>query len=247
MHKWQGHNVIGVPCDGGLYQVNAAAELVDLAAFRRNPAAALSDYVQGCEPVATAIAHATRRGKTLGSVGWQRGFREPAGAGWALVGDAGYLSDPCGGRGISDAFRQADALAPVIMRHLSHAPQDLDRALAPWGRQRDLDFAPFYWQTIDMGKAGPSPAPAPALLAHMYATGRLGEFTDMLSHRRRPDTVLTPARGMRAAAATFIRTGCDRRALLRELRAFATETPGGGGEAAGLTTTPDTTIRRRAV
>lgn len=41
-------------------------------------------------------------------------FRKPFGPGWALVGDAGYLKDPCTAEGITDAFHGAELLAAAI-------------------------------------------------------------------------------------------------------------------------------------
>lgn len=42
-------------------------------------------------------------------------MRQAAGAGWALVGDAGYFKDPLTAHGITDAFRDADLLAAAIL------------------------------------------------------------------------------------------------------------------------------------
>ncbi len=41
-------------------------------------------------------------------------FRRPYGPGWALVGDAGYLKDPCTAQGITDAFHHAELLADAL-------------------------------------------------------------------------------------------------------------------------------------
>jgi flavin-dependent dehydrogenase len=41
-------------------------------------------------------------------------FRKPYGAGWALLGDAGYIVDPLTGQGIADAFRDAEYLAEAV-------------------------------------------------------------------------------------------------------------------------------------
>ena len=49
---------------------------------------------------------------------------QPAGAGWALVGDAGYHRDPITGHGISDAFRDAELLACALDDELTgRAPE----------------------------------------------------------------------------------------------------------------------------
>ena len=41
-------------------------------------------------------------------------YRTPAGAGWALAGDAGHHKDPSTGMGLSDAFLAAELLAQAI-------------------------------------------------------------------------------------------------------------------------------------
>ncbi|MCU9850101.1 NAD(P)/FAD-dependent oxidoreductase [Defluviimonas sp. WL0024] len=42
-------------------------------------------------------------------------FRQSAGPGWALVGDAGYFRDPISAHGISDALRDAEILADAVI------------------------------------------------------------------------------------------------------------------------------------
>ncbi|HUG89154.1 MAG TPA: NAD(P)/FAD-dependent oxidoreductase, partial [Actinomycetota bacterium] len=63
-------------------------------------------------------------------------FRRSAGSGWALVGDAGYHKDPAAAQGITDAFRDAEALAEAIDRGLSDPPT-LDAELETYARTRD--------------------------------------------------------------------------------------------------------------
>lgn len=43
-------------------------------------------------------------------------LKQAFGPGWALVGDAGYFKDPCTAHGVTDALRDADALARAILR-----------------------------------------------------------------------------------------------------------------------------------
>ena len=70
-------------------------------------------------------------------------FRRPYGPGWALVGDAGYLKDPCTAQGITDAFNHAellaDALDAVLRGHRTFA-----EALADYERQRNEAVMPMY-------------------------------------------------------------------------------------------------------
>jgi flavin-dependent dehydrogenase len=70
-------------------------------------------------------------------------FRRPFGPGWALVGDAGYLKDPCTAQGITDAFHHAELLAEALDDGLRrHRP--FDDALADYERRRNTAVMPMY-------------------------------------------------------------------------------------------------------
>ena len=55
-----------------------------------------------------------RRPRLHGFAGHRGFFRRSHGPGWALVGDAGYFKDPLTAHGITDALRDAEALARAI-------------------------------------------------------------------------------------------------------------------------------------
>jgi 2-polyprenyl-6-methoxyphenol hydroxylase-like FAD-dependent oxidoreductase len=222
-HMWANRLVLGGPTDGGLYQALAIPDLSELAAFRRDLEGNLMRYVGECEPVATALERARRVGKVFGAVRWTGFFRDASGPGWVLVGDAGHHKDPTPGRGISDAFRQVDALVPAIVAGLDGSGHGLDEALKRWGRWRDGEFAEHYWMATDLGKAGPPPTPVPELMRRLHAQGKIDLFMDLLGHRRRPSAVLSPARVLGATGRLLARRGCDRRALLREVGALVAE------------------------
>lgn len=63
-------------------------------------------------------------------------FRQAAGPGWSLVGDAGYHRDAITALGISDAFRDAELLAGALDEALRD-PASEGHALAAYGRNRD--------------------------------------------------------------------------------------------------------------
>jgi flavin-dependent dehydrogenase len=54
-------------------------------------------------------------GRLRGFAGVPGHFRQSHGAGWALVGDAGYFKDPLTAHGITDALRDAELLARAIL------------------------------------------------------------------------------------------------------------------------------------
>lgn len=84
-------------------------------------------------------------------------FRKPFGPGWALVGDAGYLKDPCTAAGITDAFHSAELLTDAIDSGLSgrHA---LNETLEDYERKRNQAAFPLYEFTCQLATLAP-PAP----------------------------------------------------------------------------------------
>ncbi len=69
-------------------------------------------------------------------------FRQAAGPGWALVGDAGYFKDPYAAHGISDALRDAELLADAIAAGGTSAER-FDRLVA-YGETRDRLSTPLF-------------------------------------------------------------------------------------------------------
>jgi flavin-dependent dehydrogenase len=70
---------------------------------------------QAAPDIAARVSDAQLQGK-LYFFGGMRGFlRQPWGEGWALVGDAGYMSDPITAHGITNALRDAELLAHAIV------------------------------------------------------------------------------------------------------------------------------------
>ena len=82
------------------------------------------------------LRHAERRSTVHGILSTPNQLRQPAGPGWALVGDAGYHRDPITGNGISDAFRDAELLAVALDDALT-GRTDEHEALARYGSERD--------------------------------------------------------------------------------------------------------------
>jgi flavin-dependent dehydrogenase len=70
-------------------------------------------------------------------------YRQPYGAGWALVGDAGYHKDATTAQGITDAFRDAEALAGALDDVFSGRRRE-DEALADYQATRDRGTMPMY-------------------------------------------------------------------------------------------------------
>lgn len=68
----------------------------------------LSDFYGAYRVLDGLLSGATRSGPVRVLANWQGYFRESAGPGWVLAGDAGHFKDPTPAQGISDALRQAE-------------------------------------------------------------------------------------------------------------------------------------------
>ena len=97
-------------------------------------------FLQVLEASSPELRADVERGTLIGRL---RGFggapgylRQCHGAGWALVGDAGYFKDPLTAHGITDALRDADLLSRAIVAGGT-------RALEAYQRERDALSLPF--------------------------------------------------------------------------------------------------------
>jgi len=89
--------------------------------------------------IAARVSDAQLEGK-LYFFGGMRGFlRQPWGDGWALVGDAGYMSEPITAHGITNALRDAQLLAHAIVE---------GRSLAEYQTARD-DLSHEFFELSD--------------------------------------------------------------------------------------------------
>jgi 2-polyprenyl-6-methoxyphenol hydroxylase-like FAD-dependent oxidoreductase len=94
-------------------------------------------------------------------------FRKPFGAGWALVGDAGYNKDFITAQGISDAFRDAELCTNAVHDSLSGA-RSFDDAMGEHQTTRDQSVIPMYEFTCDFAKLEPPPPQQQQLFGAIY-------------------------------------------------------------------------------
>ncbi len=217
-HRWEGRLVISLPSDNGLYLVVVLPAMSFLPEFREDREAAFMAQARSCAPVADALAGASPVGKMVGMLKFECFFRESAGPGWALVGDAGHFKDPAPGQGIGDAFRQAEAMAPVIVGSINDSDAALDAALRDWARWRDRDAAEHHWLATDFGAARPTPSVVVEVTRRLYEQGRTAELGNVFQHRSKPSAVFTPPVVVKAAAAAMRTPGADRAQIVREVR-----------------------------
>ncbi|MFC3572156.1 NAD(P)/FAD-dependent oxidoreductase [Streptomyces yaanensis] len=108
----------------------------------RTTAPALYERLRGREPVE----------RLRGTGDQQNFFRQAAGPGWVLVGDAGHHKDSITARGISDAFLQVDALVRRLDGLLGGDPAELDAALREFAKERDAALTPGYESTLGVAR-----------------------------------------------------------------------------------------------
>ena len=89
-----------------------------------------------CPQLCADVDRATLTGRLRGFGGANSHLRQCHGAGWALVGDAGYFKDPLTAHGITDALRDAELLSRAIVKGGT-------RALEAYQRERDGLSLPF--------------------------------------------------------------------------------------------------------
>ncbi len=224
-HRWGDRMVWGGPADSGLYLVGVSPEAHERGYFRRNTEAALLAHMRACDTTAHALADARIATKIAGIAKFDGYFREATGPGWVLSGDAGHFKDPALGRGIGDAFMQAETLAPAIVAGLDGSGAGLDTRLRRWAQWRDRRFEGHYWLATNLGRAGSFPTMIPEAVRGLQRQGRLDDFFDLFSHRSRYDDVF-PLRGLGTATVRRLTSRNVRRgALVKEAATLMAREP----------------------
>ena len=113
-------------------------------------------------------------------------FRKPFGAGWALVGDAGYLRDFITAQGISDAFRDAESCASALDAWLSGS-RDFESSMSEYQAARDRQVLAIYDFTCRFAMlAAPSPEMQELFGAVKGSQEAMDGFAQVISGVRSP-------------------------------------------------------------
>lgn len=149
--KWAGF----VPTNDGLTLVGTYFPMAEFDRVRAGVRTAYLDNIAGAAPgLRERLAGATLEDRIYGTGEQRNFFRQAAGPGWALVGDAGHHKDSLTGKGITDAFRQATALAECIGERLRDLPE-LDAALRRYAEERDASMTDGYRDTLAAAELRP--------------------------------------------------------------------------------------------
>lgn len=126
-----------IPTNGGHCVFAAVPAQRFSETFRGDIKRGFLQILEGSSPELRANVERARVIGRLRGFGGATGYlRQCHGAGWALVGDAGYFKDPLTAHGITDALRDADLLSRAIVAGGA-------RALAAYQRERDALSLPF--------------------------------------------------------------------------------------------------------
>lgn len=158
LYPRDGNAIVAEQTNDGLIYVAAGWPRAMFHAVRDNISDFMARAIANCAPdLAERMQGAQRVAPFKGTADFRFFFRQPHGAGWALVGDAGYHRDAVTGQGITDAFRDADLLSAAIHAGLSGQRQ-LTAALAEYQRRRDQAVMPMYEFTYDLARLAPPSA-----------------------------------------------------------------------------------------
>ncbi|WP_396925604.1 NAD(P)/FAD-dependent oxidoreductase [Mycolicibacterium sp.] len=178
------------PTDCGLYMVCVAVG----ADCDRPREEAFDAGIASWPELADLLADARRTGPLRVMANWHGYFRQSAGPGWVLVGDAGHFKDFTPGQGISDALCQAERLADMLPAGLADQSA-VDEATRRWWRWRDRDAYAMHWFATDIGAPGPS-TPVLTEVLRGIADDAHARHTLMrvLNHEVAPKHLVTPRR-----------------------------------------------------
>ncbi|CUR56592.1 Monooxygenase FAD-binding [metagenome] len=98
--------------------------------------------------IAARVREVRAPGRIRGWSGRPGHVRRSWGAGWALVGDAGYFKDPITTHGMTDALRDAELLADALLASLGGTPEAI--ALAGYQTTRDRLSAQLFEATEEV-------------------------------------------------------------------------------------------------
>jgi flavin-dependent dehydrogenase len=160
----------------------------EAARYRAAPRSELEAQVHGDPFFGRLIDGVEPLGKIIGLINIEYFFRRAAGAGWALVGDAGLHKDPTAGFGMTDALRDARALAAAIIDDGS------DRALERYWRQRDVDSFELFNLARDMGELDYNNPLNQALFAKIAKSPELHQrMVNIINRVQAPSTAFKPS------------------------------------------------------
>lgn len=151
-----------IPTNDELTLVVVGWPIAEAAAYKSDVEANYLATLDMAPEFADRISRATRVERfTGGEV--PNFFRRPYGPGWALIGDAGYSKDPITAQGISNAFRDAEAMSAAL-DSVFIGTRTFDDAMHDFQATRDAHALPVYEFTTQLATLAPPPPELQQLL-----------------------------------------------------------------------------------
>lgn len=152
LYEAPGQWIGAVPTNDGATLVQAYFPQSEFPRVRHDAATAFADNVRTAAPELYERMLAGGQVDRLYGTGDQRNFfRQAAGPGWVLAGDAGHHRDSITARGITHAFLQAELLADLLPTDLGDE-QALAGALEKFGAERYSALIDDYHDTLSVAK-----------------------------------------------------------------------------------------------
>jgi len=209
------------PTDSGLFLAACVVPIERRDELRADRGHAYEEAVKCWPELDATVARGRRAGSVQMMSRWYGFFRQSAGPGWALVGDAGHFKDPTPGQGIADALHQATTLAPAIARSLDGGGDDPLRA---WWRWRDRESWEMYWFARQMANSTFAPLLSETANSRFAADPELvARMVRILGRDLPASQLLTPAATASVVAETLRRNPGRRRRVLREVGGIVAE------------------------
>ena len=133
--------------DSGLLLMAGGGRRQAIEGWRKDPETALLAHLRNGMLTGPLLDGSRMVSKPVGIFSLDFFMKQAVGPGWALVGDSGLHLDPTPGLGITDAVRDAAALAEAIIT-------GGERALSLYWRRRDADSIDLYHFAANMGSEG---------------------------------------------------------------------------------------------
>ena len=155
-----------VPTNDGLTMLVVGWPYAESKAYKADVEANYLKTLELAPEFAERVRAATREERFFGG-SVPNFFRKPYGAGWALVGDAGYNKDPITAQGISDAFHDAELCATAVDESFS-GRRSFAEAMATYHQTRDTKAMPIYEFTTQLATLEAPPPEMQQLLGAVY-------------------------------------------------------------------------------
>jgi flavin-dependent dehydrogenase len=153
-HLRPGRLILVWPTNDDLTCVYVAWPRREFRTVRRDVEASFGDALGLVPGLREAVASGRREARFTGTADLPNLYRDCAGPGWALAGDAGHHKDPSTGMGIRDAFLSADLLAQALHEALAGSGP-IDVALSRYERRRDTLTANGFDLTLRVAGLAP--------------------------------------------------------------------------------------------